>query len=249
MLCKSNSPLVVTQKAQASGRSFLAALASLALLSLCPRPSQAQYPMIHSPFVSDHVITFDDVPDGTAINTYYPLVTFSPVGGTPGWAPTTGDIYARFDPFAESASNVVSLVPPYSPNDPTSSILPESDERAGKIQARFATLQMSVSIDALPILPPEWLGTPLNLPYLQAFDANGNLLGTAYYPYSVSSPYYGTWQRLTVTSATNNIAYVQFSCQHSQGTIPVYGDFDRLEFVSRFIMVPIRPYQPFTPFH
>ncbi len=219
---------------------ILGALACLCLI-LCPCPSLAN----STYWLWDRVITFDDVSDGTIINNHYGGVTFSVVGGTGQFASQTGGIYARANPFAESSPNVVSLVPPYingGPNYSTSSIFPFYDERWGKIQAQFATPQMIVSIDAAPVLSAEPIGAILNVPYLQAFDSNGSVVGTAYYPYNANNANYGTWQRLTVQSNTNNIAYVQFSSQHSGGS-PVYGEFDRLEFEAA-IPVVILPYRP-----
>ena len=80
------------------------------------------------------LIHFDDVADGTIINTHYPGVTFS--------NPMGGNIYARDGSgFASAASNVVSV---FSTN------FPFFDARYGGVQARFATPVRSVRIATRP---------------------------------------------------------------------------------------------------
>src|SRR5581483_5203064 len=182
-----------------------AALASGALLLACAGTVQAQR------------ITFDDVPDGTIINTHYPGVQFTAVG-TGGSA----NVYARKSVSAASAPNVVSLFAPPS--------LPFFDRRYGGIQATFETPQAEVSLDAQPVLPPEYLGTPRALPFLQAFDANWHFLGVVYYPIPYGAAGYGSWQTLRIKLPTASIKYVQFASQYIYGTPPVYGQFDNLTY-------------------
>jgi hypothetical protein len=182
-----------------------AALASGALLLACAGGAQANR------------ITFDDVPDGTIINTRYHGVQFTAVG-TGGSA----DVYARKDVGAASAPNVVSLVASPAP--------PCFDRRFGGIQATFQTPQAEVSLDARPVLPPEYLGTPSARPFLQAFDANGNFLGVVYYPIPYGAAGYGSWQTLRIKLPTASIKYVQFSSQYISGKTPVYGLFDNLAY-------------------
>ncbi|HWR16689.1 MAG TPA: PEP-CTERM sorting domain-containing protein [Terriglobales bacterium] len=160
------------------------------------------------------VVDFNGIPNGTVINNYYTGVTFSCVGcGLDGTGP---NIYARGD----GTSNVVSLF---------GTGLPFFDARWGGIRATFDTAQSVVAINAQAVLPPEYLGTPTNKPWLQAFDASNNLLGTVYYPINYGDAGFGTFQTLTFDAGSNVIAYVQFSSQHTSGPA-VYGNFDDLTF-------------------
>ncbi len=109
-------------------------------------------------------INFDDVAAGTIINTYYPGVTFTnPIGG---------NIAARNGfQFAPSSPNVVCVT--------NGGVPPFFDSPFGAVDARFATPMRVVKIDVRPV---GQLGDHVTeataRPYLQAFDASGNLLST-----------------------------------------------------------------------
>ena len=121
--------------------------------------------------------------------------------------------------------------------DPAASILPFFDARDGAVTATFANPRSWVSIDAAPVLPPEYVGTPTNLPWIEAYDANGNKLGETLYPINFGQTGYGSMQTLTVTASTSVIKTVRFSSQHSSGPA-VYGEFDNLRFGIDIIFVP-----------
>lgn len=166
--------------------------------------------------VEADIITFDDVADGTIVNTRYPGVTFSnPIGG---------DIYARdVDRFAPSIPNVVSVVPA-----PAFTIF---DARQGAVQARFTIPQSDVSIDARPVGPVEFFGELRNRPFLEAYDATNNFLGRVLYqgPLPTEQAFaVGPVERLIFRSPTSNISYIRFSSQQSQSPNPTYGLFDNL---------------------
>ncbi len=175
-----------------------------------------------SPWASAGQINFDDVADGTIVNTHYPGVTFS----NPLHA--TSNIFARAGSgFAPSSPNIVSVFRPPA--------LAPFDARDGAVDATFATPVGSVSIDARPVAPLEFLTPLTRRPFLQAFDSAGNLIATVYYagtlPNTVSGV--GPMETLTVTSTGNNIARVRFSSQNpgNPPTVPpTYGMFDNLRF-------------------
>src|SRR5882672_1404146 len=110
----------------------------------------------------------------------------------------TSNIFARSGSgFAPSSPNVVSV---------------------------FGSPVASVSIDARPVAPIEFLTPLTRRPFLQAFDAAGNLFTTVYYagalPTTVSGV--GPTETLAFTSTGNNIARVRFSSQNpgNPPTIP-----------------------------
>ena len=167
--------------------------------------------------VPSTLINFDGVPSGTLINNHYSGVTLSdPVPGS------DGNVYALYDPIAASAPNVVGV------NGTNIAY----DASSGAVKALFATQQSTVSIDAQPILPPEFLLPVKRQPFLEAFDNKNNYLGEVLYPYTYPSPQFGSWATLTFSSATNNISYVIFSSQNNDdpSTTNVYGSFDNLRF-------------------
>jgi hypothetical protein len=191
---------------------------------MAPKPPQPlptpPRPIPFPPFRTATIITFDDVADNTAVDTYYTAkgVTFASITTNP---PRQWSAYARQTPSAESAPNGISVIPaPY---------LSMFDARNGGIQATFSSPQLYVSIDAMAVLPPEYFGQPTNKPFLQSLDANGNVLQTVFYAANYGDPAFGTWQPLVITSGSANIAKVIFSSQHSSGPA-VYALFDRLAF-------------------
>lgn len=163
------------------------------------------------------LVNFDDVPDGTVVNSAYAArgVTFSnPLGGS---------VFARNGSgFAPSSPNVVSIF---------SSGFPDYWAAYGAVDATFSTLQTTVSIDARPVATFEPLGTPLNRPYLEAY-AGTTFLGRVLYagalPTNVREV--GPAETLTFTSTTANITRVRFSVQQSQGGPRISGLFDNLRF-------------------
>lgn len=183
------------------------------------------------PMAFADTINFDGLADGTVINNQYTAssgVTFSCVGcsTTEGSGP---NIYSRNAAgFAASGTNVVSLEAPSGQGN-GGSALPFFDARFGGVEASFSSLQQSVSIDASAVLPPEFLGTPVNDPFLEAFDSSNNLLAKILYPVAYGASNYGSYQTLSFTSSSANIAYVIFSSQHDSGPA-VYGEFDNLTF-------------------
>jgi hypothetical protein len=163
-------------------------------------------------------VNFDDVPSGTALAAdQYAGVTFSTV------APTGRPVYvATWPQTAKSPPNVVTLTPP--------NVLPALDARDGAIKAQFNSLQMTVSIDALPLVTPETLGMAVtNRPFLEAFGDGDQYLGKVFYPLAYGAAGYGSWQTLSFSSTTANIRYVLFSSQYT-GAPAVYGMFDNLYF-------------------
>lgn len=161
---------------------------------------------------------FDDAADAAVINTRYPGVTFTnPIGG---------NIFARRTQFAPSLSNVVSVF---------GSGVPEFDARFGAVDARLASPVSVVKIDARPVAPPEFLGTLNRRPFIQAFDAANNLLGTVYYAGALPTGggQIGPTETLTFSSPTANIALARWSVQNPlapPGYTPVYGLFDNFQF-------------------
>jgi len=108
--------------------------------------------------------------------------------------------------------------------------LPLYDSRFGAVQAVFTTPRSWVSIDVLGVLPPEYLGTPVARPCVEAYDAAGNKIGsTAYYP-AYGTPGFGQWQTLRIDDPTGSIKSVRFSSQHYSSSPSVYGSFDNLTF-------------------
>lgn len=165
---------------------------------------------------------------GSIVDTRYTAgygVTFSCVSCTSGHA------FAR--PIS-SGSNGVSLI------DPASSFLPFFDARNGAVKAEFATPRSWVSIDARPVLAPEFAGTPVGMPWLEAYDSNGNFLSKMLYPITFGQTGWGSVQTLTVSSTTAAIKFVRFSSRAVAGTPPVYGEFDNLRFNGDLlVLVPV----------
>lgn len=119
--------------------------------------------------------------------------------------------------------------------------IPLYDSRNGAVRAEFSTPRSWVSIDALAVLPPEWAGTPTARPWLEAYDAAGNKLGsTVYYPaYGTSG--WGQWQTLRIDDPTGSIKFVRFSSQHFNNSPSVYGSFDNLTFNTDPYWIDLKP--------
>jgi hypothetical protein len=149
-------------------------------------------------------IDFDDVGDGTRINTNYALqgVTFS-CSGVPSC-----DVYAVDVPdgYTPSCCNDISATRSWLFNT-----------SGGVVRATFSVTVTSVSIQAISFQINEFGG--LDYGYLSAFAATGNPLQT------VHNSAYGAWETLSIT-ATGPIAWVEFSCKD----LKVQSAFDNLSF-------------------
>lgn len=159
------------------------------------------------------------VADGTVVDNSYAGygVTFSCSGN----ACASASVFAR---QSSSGSNVVSVFP-------SGGGLPMFDVRWGVVRAEFATPRNWVSIDAKPVLPPEYWGKPVAKPYLQAYDENQNPIGAAVqYPWSHGHASWGRAETLTVVATSVKIKSVRFSSENIAGTPAVYGEFDNLRF-------------------
>jgi PEP-CTERM motif-containing protein len=169
------------------------------------------------------LINFDDVANGTVINNHYAGVTF----GNPLVDPSqglVGDIYARSTTVAESASNVVSVF---------ATGVPAFDARWGAVEAVFATAQKSVSIDAAILRLPEGLGTVVNFPKLEIYNAAGFVTSVNWDFTLIPQPAVGAiteYQTLSYVSALDDITKVRFLSGQPGGAPSNFGLFDNLNF-------------------
>lgn len=166
------------------------------------------------------LIDFDNVADGTVINSVYAAqgVTFNnPLGNA--------DIYARSSSINASAPNVVSVF---------ATGVPAFDARFGAIEAVFAAAEGKVSIDAAILRAPEGLGAPINFPKLEIYDTSNNLIAVVNWDFSVTpQPPAGgasAFQTLQYTSNVNNIGKVRFLSGQPGGSPSNFGLFDNLVF-------------------
>lgn len=167
------------------------------------------------------VINFDDVADGTVINTHYAGVTFS--------NPLGGNVYAQAVGASGniSAPNAVSIL-----NGGLDFFFNAS---SGAVDATFATLQQTVSIDVRAVGPVEFLGALQNRPFLEAYDSANGFLGRVLFAGALPTDCcfaFTPIETLTFTSGSANIAKVRFSSQISQSGAAVYGLFDNLSFTA-----------------
>jgi len=180
------------------------------------------------------VIDFDRDPaqatvtDGTIVDSTYASlgVTFTCVSCSSGHA------YSR---LPGRTGNGVSLwQSPY---------VPLFDSRYGAVRADFSSPRSFVSVDVLGVLPPEYAGTPVARPWLEAYDAADHLIGsTVYYP-AFGSSGFGQWQTLRIDAPLGNIKYVRFSSQHFNTSPAVYGSFDNLSFNTDPYYINVTPIQ------
>jgi len=179
--------------------------------STCPTPV---------PGLIDFDITPAGLPlvDATVVNATYQTwgVTLSSIACTSSGC-ASAPAFARRS-SGTNGSNNVSLF------QTGSSIF---DARFGAVEASFNQAKSTVSIDAQATVFAEQLPTPVARPFIEAYDAAGNLLTRTYYP-TYGSPGFGSWQTLTVSAP--GIRRVRFSSQAPGGTSPVYGSFDNLQF-------------------
>jgi PEP-CTERM motif-containing protein len=133
--------------------------------------------------LADTTINFDDVADGTNINTNYPGVTFSCFGT----ACPSSNIFARsVGASAFSPSNVVSTL--------SAGIPGVQDTVTGAIEVHFATPQSAVSIENFLFLAPEGLGSA-GEGYFQAYDSSLHLLQ------EIDNTALGAWSNLTISQS------------------------------------------------
>jgi hypothetical protein len=196
----------------------------------------------HLPLAFAGQINFDDVANGSVIDTHYPGVTFGCVvcGSGHGYA---RDMASFGSTTAASEPNVVTLIGPPGSSDTNASVLTSFNGRFGALTVSFAVPQRTVTIFARPQLPLEYFGSGLNKPYLEAYSSttqNGStFLGRVLYPLDFGQGGYctnagsacgGPWLPLTFTSSSDNIVSLRLSSQISQGGPNVYADFDNLSF-------------------
>ncbi|HYQ02509.1 MAG TPA: hypothetical protein VER96_27745 [Polyangiaceae bacterium] len=119
--------------------------------------------------------------------------------------------------------------------------IPLYDSRNGAVRVEFTTPRSWVSIDALAVLPPEWAGTPQARPWLEAYDAAGNKIGSAVYYPAYGTTGWGTWQTLRFDDPNASIKFVRISSQHYNNSPSVYGAFDNLTFNTDPYWIDVKP--------
>lgn len=169
------------------------------------------------------VLTFDDVADGTTINTHYEGITLATV--VPGQT-AKGPVFARKCWDSSNPSNVMSPLAP--------TVIPAFDDGTGYIEVTFATSVKSVAVDAIALAFMD-LRPVTAKPYLEAMDGNGNRLGRVVYPPNVADGNWGTWQRLAFDAGSPKIARLRIGSERLSASSPVYGMFDQLSFTARLL--------------
>lgn len=172
------------------------------------------------------VLSFDDVADGTTINTQYEGVTLATV--LPGQAGQTGKgpVYARKCWDSSNPSNVMSALAP--------TVSPAFDDGTGFIEVTFATPVKSVAVDAIALAAVD-LQPVKAKPYLEVLDANGQRLGRVVYPPNAADSTWGTWQRLALDAGNPVIARLRIGSERLSNSSPVYGMFDQLSYTARLL--------------
>ncbi|HVW25155.1 MAG TPA: hypothetical protein VHC69_07265 [Polyangiaceae bacterium] len=169
----------------------------------------------------DHDPSGNAIADGTAVDNVYSSlgVTLSSIVCTSSGCTSGQHAYAR----TWGSTNIASLF--------ASPTVPVFDARSGAVRADFATPRTWVSIDATPVLPPEYFGTPASQPWIEAYDANNNKIGSSvYYPIAYGAAGYGSQQTLKIDAGSAIIKYVRFSSQYSSSSPAVYAALDNLRF-------------------
>ena len=183
-------------------------------------------------------IDFDTVASGTVVNNQYRGITLSAVplkNAAPG--ANFGNVYASnlYDlSNVDTGPNVVTISqPPHSAG---------FGETGGGIQVTFASPQLYVSIDALPIITGnDHTNTNTNAPYMSIYGVPIPLIPPAkLVPFiatvsllpAAANPNFQSWQTLDFvsTSPTPNIGSIIFSSSDSGVGGRVYALFDRLRF-------------------
>lgn len=177
------------------------------------------------------VIRFDNVPDGTVVDTLYAgnSVKFASLTTKP---PSRGSAYARRLQIGTPSSglNVLSLTT--SPGW-TGAFF---DARQGAVEVTFDQLQSAVSVMAMPLDFPEALGKDDNRPFMEAFDAAGTYLGRARTELGPDDPnFYLNWHLIAMNSPSRNIKTLRLSSQ-AQGSRWVYTVFDNLTFRDNLLL-------------
>lgn len=179
------------------------------------------------------VIRFDDVADGTVVDTQYAGsggVTFASLTTQPA---SRGSAYARRLQFDKAASgmNVLSLS-----KDPAL-FGAFFDARQGAVEATFDQPQRSVSVMALPVVWPDSLSKEDNRPFIEAFDAAGNYLGRARTQLGMGDANFDMhWQLIAFTSPSKNIKKIRLSSQAHPDSW-VHTVFDNLTFQMNLLLV------------
>jgi hypothetical protein len=187
-------------------------------------------PRLLDPWYADATITFDHypsnftpIPSGTDLAFSQPYALGFGVAFTS--LPANKPVYAvSAAHFSGQPGNVVSLndYPDSAPRT-TYSTFTESD---GTIVATFTAPVNWVTIDVWSYNTAPSYSGPMNVPYLQAFDANMNALAIT----SISPPASGTWQTLPpITRPQADISAVAFTLLGGEPE-PVGVVFDNLHF-------------------
>jgi hypothetical protein len=147
---------------------------------------------------ADTTINFDDVANGTNIDSHYAGLTFS---CTYSPHPSVcsgggGNVYAVADAGAFSAPNIVSTY--VNPGG----VYGQQDNIVGAIEVTFAAPQSAVSIQAYEFQAAEAFGTP-GYAYIQAYDSSFSFLGET----DDSSALY-VYSNLGISEAAGNISHV-----------------------------------------
>lgn len=173
------------------------------------------------------LINFDDVTNGTVINSNYAAlgVTFNNPLGVSADNPDSPNIFARASSTNASPGNVVSVF---------GTGVPAFDARYGAVEAVFSSGQRQVSIDAAILRLPEGLGTPVNSPKLEIYDLSNVLITAILWDFTlIPQPAAGgitAFETLSYTSGTDNIGKVRFFSGQPQNSPSNFGFFDNLSF-------------------
>lgn len=165
-------------------------------------------------------VTFDDVANGTVIDTRYAGVTFvNPLGG---------DIYARNNFNSADTTNGVSLFSTAA--SPTGAF----NAQYGAVDATFDTGKTFVSIDVAGFMNSgDLIGNSPLRPFVEVYSGNTLLTPTIYYGTALSSGFVGPYQTISFFSAAGDITRIRLSAQYAVGQQQVFAEFDNLVFDSR----------------
>lgn len=182
------------------------------------------------------LINFDDVANGTVINSNYAAlgVTFNnPNSVVSTFNPDTPNVYARASATNASPGNVVGLF---------AAGIPAFDARSGAVEAVFSSGQRQVSIDAAILRLPEGLGTPTNSPRLEIYDLSNIFVTSVVWDFTlIPQPGAGGitgFQTLSFTSGADNIGKVRFLSGQPGNSPSNFGFFDNLVFTQGGGTVP-----------
>jgi|GEM_PF-6682721 len=188
-------------------------------------PNQAAQLPVMKPVCS--TITFDNVTDGTVIDSLYPGVTFFSLTST---SSPRGHVYAR----SWLSGSVASVLPTGTPIFDSTIYHPYPTtgpyDGGGYVLAQFASDVSSVSVDATPVPHVgNGPGPHSQRPFLQTFDANGHHLATGYDPLTEADPNYA--QPYTISLSGTGIRMIAMSVEATGwGDPAVSGVFDNLRY-------------------